>query len=475
MSAPPAISITGSVCGLCRQFIADLFGFGFDTQDSYPARWEPPSAPGSMTWGDGFRHHETPGDLAASAATCEVCHVLHRDLAPLAAADAGNTLCEGWLGLYPFWTQGKYGGNPHRGHFRAGFRGSLAAVPRGSNIIASDPLYSFRICLRENVVAAAPGGDAGGEKEEGKVGYRDYYRRFNAIPADLRLPDVARMVAAWRRECREAHEDCATGAVEHELPTRVIDVGADETARLRLYETGGERAPYVALSHCWGGPIPAITTEANRAARTEALNLEDLPRNFRDAVRVTRALGIRYLWIDSLCIVQDSRADWLREAGRMASVYAGATVVVSALDSPASTAGFLPLPRRQDRAPVAVLNDTYAVQKVFPQLFWYLRGCPLVGRGWCMQERLLAPAVLHFGREQLFWECRAGFRCEDGFEHSGRSQHDTTAKFIAIRGRIGTAVARGEELQWRDWYELLEEVSGFPSRASIICFVVLLP
>ena len=88
-----------------------------------------------------------------------------------------------------------------------------------------------------------------------------------------------------------------------------------------------------------------------------------------------------------------------------------------------------------------------------------------------MQERLLAPAILHFGREQLFWECRAGFRCEDQLEFSGKSQHDITAKFIAIRSRIGATAARGDTaLEWRDWYSLLEEVSKL---LDLFCYTLI--
>lgn len=452
MSAPPTIPITGSVCALCRHFINDLVASNFTRQDSPAARWEPGSFdfPG---WGDGFHHHETLAELAGSTATCEVCHVFHADLAPL-----GPDMCEGWLGLYPFWSQGKYGGNKAKGHFRAGFRGSLTKMPRGSNLILSDPLHSFRICLRENVVL---------KDEEAGPGVT--YRKFHAVPASVDLPYVARTVERWQLECRERHTDCLrSDELGHELPTRVIDVGTSETApHLRLHESKGEKAPYTTLSHCWGGLIPAITTEANRTVRTDTLAFGDLPQNFRDAIQVTRTLGIRYLWIDSLCIVQDSKADWLCEARKMASTYAGAAVVISALDSPSSTAGFL----NQRRAPVAPLNDEYAIQKVYPQLFSYLHTCPLVGRGWCMQERLLAPAILHFGREQLFWECRAGFRCEDQLEFSGKSQHDITAKFIAIRSRIGATAARGDTaLEWRDWYSLLEEVSKL---LDLFCYTLI--
>ncbi|OTA99437.1 hypothetical protein M426DRAFT_29012, partial [Hypoxylon sp. CI-4A] len=210
---------------------------------------------------------------------------------------------------------------------------------------------------------------------------------------------------------------------------------------------------YTALSHCWGGVVPSVTLEANRATRTDAMSIDDLPQNFKDAIQVTRALGIRYLWIDALCIIQDSKPDWNREAGRMSSVYAGASVVISVLDAPATTAGFL----KPNRVPLAVINNGYGIQKVFPDLNEYLQACSLVSRGWCMQERLLAPRLLHFGKEQIFWECLTEFKCEDGAKYTGESDGHVMAEFLRIRKHIGVSAAQGSEMEWKVWYQLLEE------------------
>ncbi|KAI5856202.1 HET-domain-containing protein [Durotheca rogersii] len=432
------LAIKGTLCELCCQFVCDLFAFDFEPQTVYPARWQPIS-PDSWTeyaWGDGFRHHETLDSLSESSNTCEFCHVLYADLGSL-----DSDLCQGWLGLYPFWVMGRIGENKHKGRFRAGFRGGLSRMPEGGGRIGSIPLHSFKVCRR------------GPPSEGEEIPFFDAYKASPAIPSTLSPPEIARKVTRWQQECLTAHPACAQNAYRHELPTRVIDLGEDKAVPIRLYESRGEEAPYVALSHCWGGVIPSVTTLANKMARFAAMNEDDLPRNFRDAIEVARALGIRYLWIDALCIIQDSKADWLREAGKMGTVYAGASVVISALDSTVSTAGFL----KPNRVPLAILNDHYAVQKVFPDLYDYLLQCPLVQRGWCMQERLLAPHILHFGGEQMFWECYSDFKCEDGMNFSGESSGHVMAKFMAIRKHIGTSAAQANELQWQAWYQLLEE------------------
>ncbi|KAI0884128.1 HET-domain-containing protein [Annulohypoxylon maeteangense] len=433
--SPIPITITGSLCEFCHQFISDIFSFDFTSQDAYPARWHPIGS-GWGPWGDAFRHHETLAALAQSAKSCELCNVLHADLSLM-----DESLHQGWLGLYPFYSSGRIGPNKSKGVFRAGFRDSLDRMPWGSSKIGSIPLHSFKVCRRVPL------------NEGEQVPWLDTYRRLPAVNPTITPSDIANMVSHWQQDCRTNHPNCSNAPADHVLPTRVLDLGEDPTPQIRLLETHDLKAPYATLSHCWGGAIPSITLTTNAASRTTSLPLSSLPQNFKDAITVTRALGLRYLWIDALCIVQDSRSDWVREAGLMSAVYTGAAVVISALDSPASSAGFL----KPDRLPLAVLGAEYAVQKVLPELNDYLVTCPLVSRGWCMQERLLASRLLHFGKEQVFWECRSLFRAEDGRDFTGDSDGHVMAEFLRIRKRIGVAAARGERLDWDAWYQLLQE------------------
>ncbi|KAI0159967.1 HET-domain-containing protein [Hypoxylon sp. FL1284] len=433
------ILITGTFCALCHQFISNLFAIDFTRQETYPERWQAvgtewfPEKP----WGDVFRHHDTFSDLSESARTCELCHVLHDDLASMDSA-----LHQGWLGLYPFWSGGRTGQNKLKGHFRAGFRESLGKMIWGSSKIGSVPLHTFRVCRRQP------------PKEGEDIPFLDAYRRLPAVPSTLHRSDISSMVTRWRQECLDVHKDCSRGNSESELPTRVLDLGEGEGSPIRLYEPpDGEKGAYASLSHCWGGIISSVTTEANRAARKETINFDDFPQNFKDAVSVARALNIRYIWIDALCIIQDSKDDWFREAAKMHSVYAGASVGISALDAPGSMAGFL----KPGRVPLAVVNDEYGVQKVFQELNDYLMDCPLVHRGWCMQERLLANPILHLGKEQMFWECRTEFKCEDGRTYRAVSDGHVMAEFMSTRKRIGLAAAQGTELDFKAWYQLLEE------------------
>ncbi|KAK6850028.1 heterokaryon incompatibility protein-domain-containing protein [Apiospora arundinis] len=461
---PFEVSSNDAMCQNCCQFIQALSTFY--SNEEYPEKgWEGDeqgSRP-TTTWGVAFRHKSSFEALASSAPSCELCHVLHDDLVSL-----DPDLLSGWLGLYPRYYASYIGDNKRKGYFRAGFSETLDRMPWGSGGIGSPPLHTFRIGrLRDPV---------DGNKDEGGPWW-DTYKEVIAVAPRTTPEYIARRYNDWVAMCRDHpwHEQCrgSTSPTEKsndegeaqaplqqvadqgDLPTRVIDLGPRlSTEPLRLYTAGpDEKAVYVALSHCWGGAIPSSTVLANLEARMSGLPMEELPRNFRDAITVTRALGIRYLWIDSLCIIQDSRADWHAEASRMASVYANAAVVISALEAASSNVGFLH--PEVERVPLAALNEDYAVQKVFGRAYEYLQACPLNSRAWCMQERLLARRVLHFGREQMFWECSSNFTSESGDTYTGDNTGHVAALFIKLRKTIR------EPPEWENesdhWYRLLEE------------------
>jgi hypothetical protein len=117
-----------------------------------------------------------------------------------------------------------------------------------------------------------------------------------------------------------------------QLPTRLVDVGcAEDQYRVRLIETSTEapairdanpsRARYVALSHCWGASRPAcLTTAATLETNKTQIAWELLSKTFQDAIMLTRELDVRYIWIDSICIIQNDDEDWAKEAGQMQQV-----------------------------------------------------------------------------------------------------------------------------------------------------------
>ncbi|OCL14849.1 HET-domain-containing protein, partial [Glonium stellatum] len=201
-------------------------------------------------------------------------------------------------------------------------------------------------------------------------------------------------------ECIEHHKSC-DGNDLVELPTRVIDVGNTDTGqepRLLLPERGA-KGRYIALSHCWGlsSPTnPILRTEKETlAARIRGIPITSMPQNFIDAIIAARKLRIQFVWIDSLCIIQDSAEDWAREAAKMHNVYRNAFVTLAATSAQSSQDGFA------HRSP----SECRPAQ--------YVEGSVWNTRGWTFQERLLSRRVLHFSETVVVFECRAGTISED--------------------------------------------------------------
>ncbi|KAL9004716.1 MAG: hypothetical protein Q9188_002468 [Gyalolechia gomerana] len=189
----------------------------------------------------------------------------------------------------------------------------------------------------------------------------------------------------------------------------------------RLIITEDEKplsSPYVTLSHRWGKSNRVYLTKSTFKALQEGIDIAQLPQTFQDAIMVTkRRLCIRYLWIDTFCIFQDKddMSDWTREAALMNLVYENAYCNLSATGAVDSTDGLFFNRRRyllQDleldlvcpRASRDTASTRYAISDVH---YWdnELNQLPLHYRGWVLQERLLAPRVLHFCPNQLVWEC----------------------------------------------------------------------
>ncbi|XXH02799.1 hypothetical protein Hte_009186 [Hypoxylon texense] len=237
-------------------------------------------------------------------------------------------------------------------------------------------------------------------------------------------------------QCLNKHGDCGQSSGDPELPTRVLDLGLDDSAIKLLEPTPGTRARYVALSHCWGaaGAKRLETKQASLEGLKSSVPWTALPPTFQDAVTVARCVGIRYLWIDSLCIIQDSAADWEIESSRMASVYRESTVTVAAVSSASSDEPFL-APRsrvlqerllllglsRADRQLSAeelglvaphVIGTAPSYALGIRPLAVHTTAGPLSTRAWTFQEEKLSARILRFSATELSYECRRGVACE---------------------------------------------------------------
>ncbi|KAF1989441.1 HET-domain-containing protein, partial [Aulographum hederae CBS 113979] len=155
---------------------------------------------------------------------------------------------------------------------------------------------------------------------------------------------------------------------------------------------------YACLSHCWGGLQPIQTTRGNIESHKRGIDLAKLPLTFREAVLFTRRLGIRYLWIDSLCIIQDNILDWQEQSSNMCSVYGNSHLVLAATKAANPMDGCF----AKSQSEYVGWHSPSSAHDNFP----------LLQRAWVLQERYMAPRVLHFTQEELMWECMAGQSCE---------------------------------------------------------------
>jgi hypothetical protein len=307
----------------------------------------------------------------------------------------------------------------------------------------------------------------------------DYTSRSNVSPTghvtdNTSSDDSLHRAAHWLQKCTETHKKCcADKPTPSWYPTRLLylgDGGHDESF-VWLIHTAREQptGPYTTLSHCWGDKRPLQLTRQIASQPRPAILMTDMPKTFRDAVDVSRRLGVRYLWIDSMCIIQDKDdlQDWYREASLMDKVYLYSYCNISAADAEDSTKGLFRPRWPQNVGTWNVKVDltgfgphTGLVEcTVTDERQWSrnIADSPLNQCGWVFQERLLSPRILHFCRNEIFWECREHAACES--DPGGR--HSYTARSSSSCRTRGTIRYSRQEA----WTRLL---FGFGTRSLLV-------
>ncbi|KAH6874086.1 hypothetical protein B0T10DRAFT_541246 [Thelonectria olida] len=236
----------------------------------------------------------------------------------------------------------------------------------------------------------------------------------------LPLSQAVQTTQNWMSDCLTGHQQCQKNLQSGYYPTRLLELG-ESTLHVILTEEDKPSGPYASLSYCWGAnPSFLFLTALNLPRLQAGIPYSDLPIAFREAVDFAKLLSIRYLWIDSLCIIQSgpgSTEDWHSESAKMQAVYSNCILNISLSRatnpdescmngrSPSSVTMPFELETRglfrddgdfANRTCIVISPDHYR-EALYNQ--------PLGFRAWALQERLLATRVLSFGQGELFWDC----------------------------------------------------------------------
>jgi hypothetical protein len=224
---------------------------------------------------------------------------------------------------------------------------------------------------------------------------------------------------AWINDCLQNHSSCHKPLKGIAIRKRLLDLRDDSIV---LREHVSENTVYACLSHCWGNSAIVKTTKANIHDFKMDIQFSSLSRTFQEAVEICRRLGVWFLWIDSLCIIQDDDEDWRYQAAQMADIYEQARFTVAATKAQDGSKGCFSIadPGHISKA-VPGWEGLFVRRHVraFPREYYEYTGgpinvLPLFDRGWTYQEQILSPRLLHFCDSEVVWQCKRGIKQEGG-------------------------------------------------------------
>ena len=387
----------------------------------------------------GYAHHRTFAELAACT-NCRFCSALHDTIKD--GPQLSRSTYENWRFLPLF----------------------LRVVPSSDGIGTEDDVSNLLVFVEtppeeggHPIYLAIFGLYLDRTEAEWKTGERDPMRcthsqgiKGRPVSAFSNSDECFRLLKMWFHRCLEEQKPQEFSFV----PTRTIDVGPADGAQdphLVVHTNSARDFPWITLSHCWGGSSPLVTTAETLPEWTDSgIPMPLLPPTFRDAVLITRQLGYRHLWIDSLCIVQDSRKDWEHEALRMGDVYRYGELNISASaarnchdgifakrDVPAYFSSAVRLPFKSARFGIGLERRewVYVRPRGWESFREQVTGAEstLASRGWVFQEALLSPRTIHYSHQQMFWECQHGTFAEGRVDALARP----TAKSMLLTPKPG--------------------------------------
>lgn len=294
------------------------------------------------------------------------------------------------------------------------------------------------------------------------------------------------LARGWLSTCVAEHK-CAAPA---HPPSRLLNVGTE--TRDPFLEDFSAECPvmrWAALSYCWGSepshnPLRKLTRDTVDSLK-KGIALHNFDATVRDAILVTRALGISHIWVDALCIFQDVLfGDWETEFSKMSAIYGDSTVTLIPLDSESVTQGFLGPREVQDVAVNRVIGlqgkgehpdskELMYITESWDQTLDKLEG-PWSKRAWTLQEGLLLNCLLYYSSSQIVWKCCESIVHERGVSHmppeevslaladeGGVDYHtfDLFTKFKLLDWAIQGTACDFDYQRYDLWYEIVEQYS----------------
>lgn len=296
-------------------------------------------------------------------------------------------------------------------------------------------------------------------------------------------PHALKFLKTQIKTCLKSHAQCQVVESDY-TPTRLLHIAKDGKIQLRFHSDIPKGAKYTALSHRWGrdSADSCLTTRANIEDRKNNIPWDDLPQLFHDTVSLTLGLGASYVWIDSLCIVQDDSDDWGREAASMMPIFSNALITIAALyaDGPSATI----FPRLSDLqhklltvqrghkkhqlyARELLTDPPGVIYHAIPPRTASQRDCgpttssaPLLRRAWAFQDCLVSSRIAYVGAQEITFECRTGITCECGlhrFEDAIGARHALakSTRRLSFTARLFSKAAESD-----GWEDLVEHYSS---------------
>lgn len=276
--------------------------------------------------------------------------------------------------------------------------------------------------------------------------------------------EAFQMASSWLTTCLESHTTCSRPSSSGGfLPSRLLHVSLhNEVLRMKLCPRQMliPEVQYLTLSYCWGNTNHFVLTSQTCSAFETNIPITELPKSILDSALITIRLGYSYLWVDSLCIVQDELDDWSKEARTIGQVYGNSVLTIATTVTDNSDGGCFSI-----RNPLASIPCTLPVFEPRSKWPWIAApgpGCgpnvrgggspPLNRRGWVVQERASARRTLYYASDLIHWEC---IQCS-GCETSPQLYPDmNTTKHILYQ--LLHTQYNGADVSWLPlWWKILE-------------------